>query len=181
MARRQDWTIIKRLGDVILRNAEGCIFEIGLGKSTPIFLKFAEDFKRDLYCFDMKLRKTDWAEKHGAIAFLGESVSFFDQFPDVPVAMGLIDGDHRYKVAIQEINFFLPKLSPGGIIFMHDTYPPREEWARENGRHCGDVYKIRQELEIRNNVQVLTWPYTAADCGLTMVMKKEPNRPYYKL
>ena len=45
----------------------------------------------------------------------------------------------------------------------------------------GNVYKVRQELETRDDIQIFTWPYTAANCGLTMVMKKEPNRPYYKL
>jgi len=180
MAKRQDWIVIERLGDIILKNVEGCIFEIGLGRSTPIFLKFAKDFNRDLYCFDKKPRKTNWAEERGAKIFLGESVNFFDQFPDVPVAMGLIDGDHRYKNVTQEINFFLPKLVYGGIIFLHDTYPP-EGWARENGRHCGNVYKVRQELEANNDIQIFTWPYTAMGCGLSMVMKKESNRPYYKL
>jgi len=181
MARRQDWRIIEQLGGIILENAEGCIFEIGLGKSTHIFLKFAKDFNRDLYCFDYKSRKTDWAKERGAKVFLGESITFLDQFPDIPVAMGLIDGNHRYGNVIQELDCFLPKLTYGGIIFLHDTYPSKERWIKENGTRCGNVYKLRQELEIRKDVRIFTWPYTAANCGLTMVMKKEPNRPYYRL
>jgi len=181
MARHQDWTIIKQLGDVILRNAGGCIFEIGLGKSTPVLLKFARSFKRDHYCFDKKQRKCDWAEQHGCKVFLGNSLDFLKEFPDIPVAMGLIDGDHQYKIAVQEFDFFVEKLSTNGVIFLHDTFPPFERWVQESGRRCGNVYKLRQELEARDDIQVFTWPYTAANCGLTMVMKKEPNRPYYRI
>ena len=179
MAKKQDWTVIERLGDVILKYVEGCIIEIGLGRSTQLLLKLAHDFKRAHYCFDTSERKCLWAQERGAKIFVGKSLDNLGQFPDVPIALGLIDGDHRHEVVRQEINFFLPKLVPGGIIFMHDTYPP-EEWVGENGRHCGNVYKTRLELETRNDIQIFTWPYTAMTCGLTMVMRKEPNRPYYR-
>ena len=179
MAKKQDWTIIQRLGDVILKYAEGCIIEIGLGRSTQIFLKLAHDFKRTHFCFDISERKCEWARERGATVFIGRSLDFLDQFPDVPVALGLIDGDHRHEIVKLEIDFFLSKLTPGGIIFMHDTYPP-EAWVRENGKRCGNVYKTRLELETRKDIQIFTWPYTAMGCGLTMVMKKEPNQPYYR-
>jgi len=152
---RQDWTIIKKLGGIVLENVDGCILEIGLGRSTPILLEFAKKFNRDLYCFDLVERKCKWAEERGAKVFLGNSVDLMKQFPDTSIAMGLIDGDHRYKIVIQEVSFFLPKLTYGGVIFLHDTYPP-EEWVSENNQHCGDVYKVRQELETRDDIQTFT-------------------------
>lgn len=179
MSKKQDWTIIKQLGDVILQNVKGDLIEIGLGRSTPIFLQFAKNFDRDLFCFDKVQRKCDWAKERGAKVFWGRSQEFFDQFPDISIAMGLIDGNHRCEVVTQEVDFFLPKLSFGGILFLHDTYPPKE-WAREDGKRCGNVYKVRLELETRNDVQVFTWPYTAMNCGLTMVMRKELDRPYWQ-
>lgn len=180
--KHQDWTIIEQLGPVILKYVEGCIVEIGIGKSTHIFLKFATEFNRDHYCFDAKERKCVWAEERGSKAFFGDTRETLTQFPDIPVALSLIDGDHRYEIAIREVLFFLERLAPGGMIFLHDTYPP-ENFVRKNGKGrgkvgCGDVYRVRQELETRKDIQVFTWPYTAADCGLTMVMKKDPNRPY---
>jgi len=177
MAGRQDWRIIEGLGNTILANVEGDLFEIGLGRSTPIFVQFAKKFNRDLYCFDMVKRKCRWAKERGAKVFKGRSLDFLDQFPDISIAMGLIDGDHRYETVIQEFNFFLPKLTYGGVIFLHDTYPP-EKWVRDDGRFCGEVYKVRQELESRNDIQIFTWPYTAINCGISMVMKKELNRSY---
>ena len=182
MGRHQDWIIIERLGNTILQNVEGCIIEIGIGRSTPIFIKFADEFKRELYCFDMLEKKCIWAREHGCKAFFGNSPETLKEFPDVPVAMGLIDGNHRYEVVIQETNFFLKKLSVGGILFLHDTYPP-EKWVQKNGDGqigCGDVYLVRQELETCADIQFFTWPYTAVNCGLTMIMNKEPNRPYFR-
>lgn len=183
--KRQDWTIIEQLGPIILKYVEGCIVEIGLGKSTHVFLKLATEFNRDHYCFDAKERKCVWAEKRGCKVFFGDTRKTLTQFPDIPVAMGLIDGDHRSEIAIREVNCFLKKLTLGGVVFLHDTSPPTH-FVRENGIGkgkigCGDIYKVRQELEYRaslENFQVFTWPYTAADCGLTMVMKKDPDRPY---
>ena len=91
------------------------------------------------------------------------------------MALVFIDGSHRYKVVIREVRLFLEKLTFGGVIFLHDTYPP-EEWGRKSGgQHCGSVYKVRQKLEEDSSVWTFTWPYTAMDCGLTMVMKKETN------
>jgi len=179
MGKRQDWTIIEQLGGIILKNTEGCTFEVGLGRSTPIFIKLADSFKRDHYCFDKLERKCNWAKERGCKVFIGNSLDSLSQFPDIPIAMGLIDGDHQYETVIQEVNFFLPKLAYGGVLFLHDTYPP-EKWVSEKSKHCGNVYKVRQELETRNDIWVFTWPYTAADCGLTMIMKKELNRPYYR-
>lgn len=177
MPRHQDWTIIKQLGDTILKYVKGCIIEVGIGRSTSILIEFAKEFKRDLYCLDMLEKKCIWAKKHGCMVIQGNSPEILNQFPDIPIAMGLIDGDHNSKVAIQDVNFFLKKLSTGGILFLHDTYPPKK-WLNEDG--CGDVYKVRQELETRNDIQIFTWPYTAINCGLSMIMKKELNRPYHR-
>jgi len=176
---KQDWTILNQLGDVILQNVAGDLVEIGLGRSTQIFVKLASNFCRRLYCFDISERKCKWAEEHGATAFLGPSVHMLRFISSKQLALILIDGDHRYETVKQEVDFLLPKLSLGGIMFLHDTAPPLR-WARENGRNCGVVYKNRLELETKTDLQVFTWPYTAADCGLTMVMRKDPNRPYWK-
>ena len=179
MGQSQDWTIIQQLGDVILTKIHGCIFEIGIGKSTPILKKFADDFKRDLYCLDVRGYKCKWAESVGCKALIGKTKHTLKLFPKISVAMGLIDGRHDVHTVRFEVNFFLDLLTPGGIIFMHDTYLPTNRKPKK-GTMAGDIYKVRQELEMREDVQTFTWPYTAMDQGLTMVMKKELDRPYYR-
>ena len=65
---------------------------------------------------------------------------------------------------------------------MHDTMPQHERQIKvhEKGFSPGDVYKMRQELERMPEVDVFTWPYSAANMGLTMVMKHNKDRPYWR-
>jgi len=179
MGQAADWTIIQQLGDIILKKVNGCVFEIGIGKSSPILKQFADDFGRDFYCMDVKKRKCEWAESVGCKVLLGKTKYTLKLFPKIPVAMGLIDGRHNIGTVRFEVNFFLDLLIPGGIIFMHDTYLPLDAKLKK-GAMAGDIYKVRQELELRKDIQIFTWPYTAMNQGITMVMKKELNRPYYR-
>lgn len=187
MAKRQDWVIIERLGDVILKNVEGHIFEIGIGFSTPILGRLADDFDRDLYCFDSNEYRCNWAKFLGYKVFQGKSLANVDKLSEITIAMGLIDGRHKASTVRAEISFFLGRLSVGGVIFLHDTYRCTSPLLRAGQKNLyeekmiGDVYKVRKELESLDNIQTFTWPYTAMDCGLTMVMKMDLNRPYYEM
>jgi len=186
MAERQDWIIIKQLGGIILKNVGGHIFEIGIGFSTPIFSKLADDFDRNLYCFDKKERRCNWAKQFDCTVFQGKSLDNIEKLSEITIAMGLIDGNHTAGTVRTEISFFLERLSVGGVIFLHDTYSCKSSLLRSGKENftkkmIGDVYKVRKELELLDNIQTFTWPYTAMNCGLTMVMKMDPNRPYYEI
>jgi hypothetical protein len=186
MAKRQDWIIIERLGAIILKNVEGHVFEIGIGFSTPLLGGLADDFDRDLYCFDSSEYRCNWAKFLGYKVFKGKSLANINKLSEVTIAMGLIDGRHKANTVRAEVSFFLERLSVGGVIFLHDTYRQTSPLLRtgENlyeEKMIGDVYKVRKELESLDNVQTFTWPYTATNCGLTMVMKMDPNRPYYEV
>lgn len=185
MARRQDWIIIERLGDIILRNVDGHIFEIGVGFSTPIFSNLAADFDRNLYCFETNEKMCDLAKMFGATVFQGKSLANIEKLSETTIAMGLIDGRHRAGTVRAEISFFLKRLSPGGVIFLHDTYscksPILKSAKNFTEKMIGDVYKVRKELESLDTIQIFTWPYTAMNCGLSMVMKMDPDRPYYEM
>ena len=39
---------------------------------------------------------------------------------------------------------------------------------------------LKAELEKRDDLQIFTWTYGAINCGLSMVTKKEENRPFYR-
>lgn len=188
MKKRQDWIIIERLGDIILNNVEGHLFEVGIGFSTPILSKLAVNFDRDFYCLDKNKDRCNWAMFFGCKVIQGKSLNTMEQLSEIPLAMGLIDGRHHADIVTSEISFFLKGLSIGGIIFLHDTYrqtSPLLKRGREESSSLeskiGSVYKVRQELEKLEAIQIFTWPYTAMNCGLTMVMKKDPDRPYYEI
>jgi len=177
---RAGWIILERLIEPILNNRKGCIVEIGMGASTPMFAKYAEKHKVKFYSCDKNSLKTGQPLFKGHSIFEGISFDFMKQFNDTP-AVVLIDGCHDYAVVKKEFEFFLDKLMEGGVIFLHDTLPPKENYLASN--MSSDVYKLRQEIEKKGyvlNIDVFTWPYTAIDCGLTMVIKKEKDRPYWR-
>jgi hypothetical protein len=174
------WIILDKLVRIILYYRPYCVVEVGMGESTRVLAKICEDFNVPLYCCDIKEEKQI---KHFSLQenHLMRSEDFFDVFDekDENPAVVFIDADHHYDAAKMEFDYFFDKLVPGGVIFLHDTMPPHEEHLR--GSACGDVYRLRQELEKRTDeMDCFTWPYTATYSGLTMVLKKEEDRPYWE-
>ena len=169
MSEINKWIILDRLVDVIVGNCGGCIVEIGMGYSTLLLVKHACQTSTTLYSCDIDPKKVRIKGETNHVVFHGTSVDFMNQFKDKPSVV-FIDGSHHYEVAKEEADFFLEVLVPGGVMFFHDTFPPTSEYLQFT--HCGDVYKLRHELENNPKLSCFTWPYTANSCGLTMVMKK---------
>jgi len=192
--KRKDWIILEKLVPIILDNIEGCVVDIGIGSSTELLSDYSFQFGRKHFSCDINQKFCNWAEKtlsHLEI-FCGSSDDFINQFSDIPVAVVFIDGDHHYPVVLKEVNFFLSKLVFGGVIFMHDTFPSK--WQdiygfvnKKPGKNYGkyydvtcDSYLVRQQLEQRKDLMVFTWPYTASNFGLTMIMKKNMEGPEFR-
>ena len=171
------WPLLDAIVPIVLFYRPHCIVEIGAGESTPVLAKIAERYGVKLYSCDKSPRKNKTYFKDH-IFVQKFSIDFIKEFDDTP-AVVLIDADHAYDVAKMEFDFFFDKLVPGGVIFLHDTLPPDENYLNQYA--CHDVYKLRQELEHRTDeMDCFTWPYTAGWCGLTMVIKKEKDRPYWE-
>lgn len=186
-AKFEDWIIVDRLADIILSNVKGCIVEIGIGISTVILSGHARDFKVKHYVCDSKESRCDWfrdqyGDRKDSIVFNEESVEFMKSFDD-EVALLFIDGDHHHENVIKEAEFFIDKLVPGGVGFFHDMYvaPEHQFWYEKGKKPEATTYKARLKMEQMKDIWCLTFPYTAQDRGLTMILKKEKNRPYYRL
>lgn len=186
-AHMEEWVLLDRLLPVILFHRDGCLVEIGCGVSTFFMCKHGYDFERTVYTIDCnseKLSKHVYTQLYkGHKPIWCKSEEFIKVF-DEPCAAVLIDGAHDYKIAKMEFEFFFGKLVEGGVIFIHDTYPPVADGdnpaALLSPEGCGDVWRLRGELEERRNeMEVFTWPYTAKWMGLTMVLKKEKDRPVW--
>ena len=148
-------------------------------KSSTILIDRARQADVDIYTCDIKKQCVTDYPKHKHFAM--SSFDFMKEFAtwDVKPALVFLDGCHDYDVVIEEVKFFLEVLATHGVILMHDTYPRKEKSLRHGA--CSDSYRVRQEVEgWRNIVDCFTWPYTAGSCGLTMIMKKEENRPYFR-
>ena len=66
---------------------------------------------------------------------------------------------------------------PNGVVALHDTYPPDAAWTDEN--HCGEVYRLRQTLEARADLDCFTFSRgTAIGVGITFVRKRDPDYAY---
>lgn len=172
-----EWSVLSGLCDIILYHRHFCIVELGAGESSKILGQAAQKANVKFYSVDKNERKK-YAYKDTYYFHLMDSEKFMETFNDTP-AIVLIDANHRYEIAKKEFEFFFDKLVEGGVIFLHDTYPPCEEMLLEYA--CSDVYRLRQDIEKmdKNLLDVFTWPYTAKWCGLTMVIKKEKERPYW--
>jgi hypothetical protein len=177
-----EWIIVDRLADIILYYVKGCIVEIGLGRSTKVLAKHAREAGVKHYAVDVssrrcrKTRNNSEIQHDGLIIYNGTSLDFIKTFDDTP-ALVFIDGCHNAEVVIQEAMFFVHKLLPGGVIFLHDTYLT-EEWAGRLDRKnwFADTYVARWELENLKDIWCFTFPYSAQGTGLTMVLK----RPEYE-
>ena len=174
---RNGWIILERLIEPIMTSRRGCIVEIGMGASTQMFAKAAQRYGVKLHSCDKSVLKAGQPYHKGHTVFIGTSFDFMKQFKDTP-SIVLIDGCHDYAVVKKEFEFFLDKLIEGGVIWLHDTAPFKEELLESNA--CSDSWKLRQEIERRTDVDCLTWLYTGIGMGLTMVLKRETNPPYWR-
>lgn len=177
---KSPWIIINRLADIVLNYVPGCIVEIGLGRSTKILNKHAKNYSRIHYACDTNLRVCDFVRKecsNNLIIWHGKSYDFINNFENIP-ALVFLDGRHDYKTLFMETKFFIDKLAVGGILFIHDTFLADKLLERYQLKgKLTTAYRVRQIVEKMNSVYCITFPYTANNCGLTMVIKKEPYPP----
>lgn len=79
-----------------------------------------------------------------------------------------IDADHSYKSSLNDFKSVLPLVNDNGIILLHDTYPPNEEFI--SSEYCSDTYKTSEY--IRNNFnkecEIVTLPFYF---GISVVRK----------
>ena len=179
------WDIMDALIPKILKYSPGDIVEIGMGESTQLFADHAYQANVRLYSCDIQMGGMFEVFKKKLfldhICYIGRSEEFMREY-DGYASIVFLDGEHRYESVKKEVDFFLPRLLPGGVMFLHDTFPPYERQIKpdDKGWSPGDVYKVRQELERMPEYDVFTWPYSAHDMGLTMVMNHGKRDEYWK-
>ena len=189
------------LADYFLNYSKGHILEIGAGESS-VYLNFlAKKYNRKAYFCDIQrsiyenaltvpgyfdedvaVIKEDKETKKITFSrvtiFIGSSDAFFEEVDLPQIATAFIDGGHTYEQVKKDFWNVFPLIEETGAIFLHDCYPPNEDYLDPNA--CGTGYKLRQELEIDSRLDIFTFIRSAMDVGLTMVRKKPENLPYYK-
>jgi len=180
--------ILGVLGDYVLTYTPGNIVEIGIGESSVYLTKLAQKYNRKVYHCDLQQSHTvNMSTVPGilhteGIVYTGRSDDFFSEVKLESIALGFIDGDHTYEQVKRDFENIFNILVEDGYIFLHDTYPPTEEYLPPTS--CGDVYRFRQELEDRafhtQDIDVFTFPRSAMDVGFTMVRKLSKDRPHFR-
>jgi len=191
------------LGDMILYSLlEGNILEIGVGESSIYLTQLARKHHRKSYHCDISEGKIvnpltvkgylnedhiliyekqpipDYS-KAQSVLYVGSSDNFFKDIKTPNISLAFIDGDHIYEQVKKDFDNLLPRMLDDGYIFLHDTYPPDDFHLQE--ARCGTVYKLRQELEKREDIDVFTFTkLIMVGVGLTMIRKKPKNLPFYK-
>lgn len=177
--------ILGVLGDYILSCTQGDVLEIGVGESSIYLGKVAKKYGRKIFHCDVAAGKIDnpltipgYLEEGIATFFRGASDDMFKQLTIGPLAIAFIDGDHNYEQVKKDFDNVLPLVVDNGFIFLHDTYPPSEDYVDEN--RCGTVYKLRILLEQHPHLDCFTFARGCAmGVGLTIVRKQPLDRPYY--
>lgn len=176
--------ILGIMGDYVLRYTIGDIIEIGVGESSIFLTRLADKFSRKVYHCDISesditnMRTVDGIFHPRSQIYLGRSDDFFKEMGFSPIALGFIDGDHNYEQVKKDFDNLLLPLVDGGFIFLHDTYPPHDDYLSEH--RCGNVYRLRQELEQRIDLDCFTFPNGAMGVGFTMIRKLPQEQPSYR-
>lgn len=169
-----NWPIIDALAPFFFKNYQGCIVEIGAGKSTMVLNRLAVGFKRRFYSCDVVDKFKENLSKYH-IRVIKKSFEFMKDFNDTPMFV-LLDGSHDYEVVKKEFYFFYERLTSGGVIFMHDMIPPSELFLDKS--RCGDAYKLRLEIEKDPNIDIVSFQFPMTIVGQSMVIKRNRKNNY---
>lgn len=177
--------ILGVLGDLILQGVNGDILEVGVGESSIYLGKLADKYNRIIYYCDIAQGKIENPStvkgylSENSVKFIGSSDRLFKEVPIPLIALAYLDGDHHYEQAKKDFWNLVPYVVDDGVIFLHDTYPAKENQISEH--RCGSVYKLRQELEKSEEFDCFTFTRTVGcGVGMTMCRKLPKNRKYFQ-
>jgi hypothetical protein len=112
--------------------------------------------------YTVDLVRPDLTENHPN-SFEQSTDEFFKTTELVDFDLVFIDANHDIEQVIRDYNSSVGLLSDGGIIVLHDCYPPNEEYC--DTTLCSDSYKILEALA-RTGQDV---KFSKDDFGVTLV------------
>jgi len=179
-----DTAIVGMLGDFALHTVDGDILEIGVGISSIYLTALSKKYNRKIYYCDTNKDKIDDIYGAGYFSNNGRifnclSDNMFQNNKLTPLAFTFIDGYHEYEQAKRDFWQAEHYTVPNGYILLHDSYPPAADWCGRGS--CGEVYKLRQELEQDKRFDCFTFVHNPKGAqASTLIRKKPENRPYYQ-
>jgi predicted O-methyltransferase YrrM len=82
---------------------------------------------------------------------------FFKEYSGDPFDLVFVDAGHDFESSWSDFQKVAPLVNPNGIILLHDTYPPNEDFLRPDlsGDTWKTAWKIRQELSDEYEIATL--------------------------
>jgi predicted O-methyltransferase YrrM len=98
------------------------VIELGVraGNSTAAFLLAAEENDGFVWSVDIHPPRVPWFGIERWQFIQGDDLWIFDQLPD-EVDVLFIDTSHHYEQTVGELELYVPKVRPGGVVLLHDT------------------------------------------------------------
>jgi predicted O-methyltransferase YrrM len=109
-------------GDVV-------VVELGVrsGNSSAAFLAGVELHGGHVYSVDLSRPKVPWHGHPQWTFLLGDDIELADDLPECDVLF--IDTSHHYQHTLIELETYVPKVKPGGVVLLHDTELERPDAA----------------------------------------------------
>lgn len=111
------------------------VIELGVrrGDSTVAFLAAAQEQGGEVWSVDIADPRVpaEWRDLPFWYLTVGDDLEVADQLPD-NVDIVFIDTSHTYEQTKQELELYVRKVKPGGLILLHDTELRRPEASPES-------------------------------------------------
>jgi len=171
------WGLVGVLSDCVLNYVSGDLLEIGICETSIFLSELAMKHNRKIYHCDYSkslienMKNTSGYFCENSVIYRGTSDDFFkSKIVKSNIAFGFIDGSHEYDIVKRDFWSMNELLVKDGMIVLHDSLPPDESWSVNH--KCGQVYKLRIDLENDPRFDVLTFPFSAFNVGLTIIKRR---------
>jgi len=108
-------------------------------------------YTRKAVAVDIVDISTNLTDDPRVVFWEGTSLEYLESCEIYDFDLVFIDADHTHKASLADFRAVLPRVRNGGLILLHDTYPPSEKFTTPSW--CGDTYKTA--LWIKNHTQEL--------------------------
>lgn len=151
---------------------DAVIIELGVrsGNSTSAFLAAVEEHGGHVYSVDIDRPRVPWHSHPQWTFLLGDDLLVADNLPDACDVL-FIDTSHHYTHTLAELETYVPKVRPGGVVLLHDT-----ELERTDGAPPADPpFPVRRAADEYAAVHGLTVDYVPGCYGLGVIRIGEVN------
>jgi len=142
------------------------IIELGVrsGNSTAAFLAAVEEHGGHVWSNDLHPPPVPWVGHPQWTFIAGDDLEIADQLPD-DVDIVFIDTSHYFQQTAAELELYVPKVRPGGVLLLHDT-----ELRHPEGRPWDDPdFPVRLAVDLYCAEHDLTPEYVAGCYGLGVI------------